>query len=124
MTLQDNRVSSVEVNGGRVVYEILGDSGDLIVLTPGGRFGKDIPGLRPLALALVDGGYRVLLWDRPNCGASDVQFYGQSESHMRAETLHGLRPPSESSSASSPAAPAGRGIPSWPPFFFPSWSAN
>ncbi|GJP27567.1 alpha/beta hydrolase [Mycobacterium marinum] len=90
MTLQDNRVSSVEVNGGRVVYEILGDSGDLIVLTPGGRFGKDIPGLRPLALALVDGGYRVLLWDRPNCGASDVQFYGQSESHMRAETLHGL----------------------------------
>jgi pimeloyl-ACP methyl ester carboxylesterase len=39
---------------------------------------------------LVDGGYRVLLWDRPNCGKSDVQFYGQSESHMRAETLHAL----------------------------------
>lgn len=81
---------SVEINGGNVVYEILGDTGDFIVLTPGGRYGKDIPGLRPLALALVDGGYRVLLWDRPNCGASDVQFYGQSESHMRAETLHGL----------------------------------
>lgn len=29
----------------------------------------------------------MLLWDRPNCGASDVQFYGYSESHMRAETL-------------------------------------
>ena len=29
----------------------------------------------------------MLLWDRPNCGKSDVQFYGQSESHMRAETL-------------------------------------
>jgi 2-hydroxy-6-oxonona-2,4-dienedioate hydrolase len=83
-------VSAIEVNGGNVVYEILGDSGDLIVLTPGGRFGKDIPGLRPLAEDLVDGGYRVLLWDRPNCGASDVQFYGQSESHMRAQTLHGL----------------------------------
>jgi len=83
-------VSSIEVNGGNVVYEILGNSGDLIVLTPGGRFSKEIPGLRPLAEALVDGGYRVLLWDRPNCGASDVQFYGQSESHMRAETLHGL----------------------------------
>jgi 2-hydroxy-6-oxonona-2,4-dienedioate hydrolase len=83
-------VSSIEVSGGNVVYEILGESGDLIVLTPGGRFGKDIPGLRPLAEALVDGGYRVLLWDRPNCGKSDVQFYGQSESHMRAETLHGL----------------------------------
>jgi pimeloyl-ACP methyl ester carboxylesterase len=83
-------VSAIEINGGNVVYELLGDSGDLIALTPGGRFSKDIPGLRPLAQALVDGGYRVLLWDRPNCGASDVQFYGQSESHMRAETLHGL----------------------------------
>ncbi|KUI29008.1 alpha/beta fold hydrolase [Mycobacterium sp. GA-2829] len=79
-----------EVNGGRVVYEILGESGDFIALTPGGRFSKDIPGLRPLAQALVDGGYRVLLWDRPNCGKSDVQFYGESESHMRAETLHAL----------------------------------
>lgn len=75
------------INGGRVVYEILGTAGEFIVLTPGGRFGMDIPGLRPLARALVDGGYRVLLWDRPNCGASDVQFFGQSESHMRADTL-------------------------------------
>ena len=43
-----------------------------------------------MAQALVKGGYRVLLWDRPNCGKSDVQFYGKSESHMRAETLHAL----------------------------------
>jgi 2-hydroxy-6-oxonona-2,4-dienedioate hydrolase len=83
-------MASARVNGGNVVYEVLGKTGDLIALTPGGRFGKDVPGLRPLAQALVDGGYRVLLWDRPNCGASDVQFYGQSESHMRAETLHAL----------------------------------
>ncbi|OBI11579.1 hydrolase [Mycobacterium sp. E2462] len=81
---------AIEVNGGDVVYEILGGGGDLIVLTPGGRFSKDIEGLRPLAEALAAGGYRILLWDRPNCGASDVQFYGQSESHMRAETLRGL----------------------------------
>jgi 2-hydroxy-6-oxonona-2,4-dienedioate hydrolase len=77
----------IEINGGNVVYEILGEAGEFIALTPGGRFGKDIPGLRPLAEALVAGGHRVLLWDRPNCGASDVQFYGYSESHMRAETL-------------------------------------
>ncbi|MET9214055.1 MULTISPECIES: alpha/beta fold hydrolase [unclassified Nocardia] len=81
---------SVTVNGGRVVYEILGTTGTLVVLTPGGRFGIDIPGLRPLAEALVARGHTVLLWDRPNCGASDVQFYGVSESHMRAETLAGL----------------------------------
>ncbi|SHM64580.1 Pimeloyl-ACP methyl ester carboxylesterase [Cryptosporangium aurantiacum] len=81
----------MEINGGNVVYEILGNSPDeLIVLTPGGRFSKDIEGLRPLAEALVEGGKRVLLWDRPNCGASDVQFYGRSESHMRAETLKTL----------------------------------
>lgn len=81
---------TIEINGGNVVYEILGRQGDYIVLTPGGRFSKDIPGLKPLAKKLVEGGYRVLLWDRPNCGKSDVQFYGQSESHMRAETLRQL----------------------------------
>ena len=80
----------LEINGGNVVYEILGETGDYIALTPGGRYSKDIEGLRPLAEELVKGGYRVLLWDRPNCGKSDLQFYGQSESHMRAETLHGL----------------------------------
>ncbi len=80
----------MEINGGNVVYEILGKSGDFLALTPGGRYSKDIEGLRPLAEELVKGGYRVLLWDRPNCGRSDVQFYGQSESHMRAETLHAL----------------------------------
>ena len=85
MTLK--RGESIEINGGNVVYEILGETGDLIALTPGGRFSKDIPGLRPLAETLVEGGYRVLLWDRPELRASDVQFYGQSESHMRAETL-------------------------------------
>lgn len=78
------------VNGGNVVYEILGETGEFITLTPGGRYSKDIEGLRPLADELVKGGYRVLLWDRPNCGKSDLQFYGQSESHMRADTLHAL----------------------------------
>jgi 2-hydroxy-6-oxonona-2,4-dienedioate hydrolase len=81
-------MASVEIHGGEVVYELLGpEGGQPIVLTPGGRFSKDVPGLRPLAEALAAGGLRVLLWDRPNCGASDVQFYGRSESHMRADTL-------------------------------------
>jgi pimeloyl-ACP methyl ester carboxylesterase len=80
----------IEINGGHVVYEILGESGEFIALTPGGRYSKDIEGLRPLAEELVTGGYRVLLWDRPNCGKSDLQFYGQSESHMRADTLYAL----------------------------------
>jgi pimeloyl-ACP methyl ester carboxylesterase len=78
----------MEIHGGQVGYDVLGPlDGQPIVLTPGGRFSKDVPGLRPLGDALAAGGMRVLLWDRPNCGASDVQFYGESESHMRADTL-------------------------------------
>src|SRR5580692_5410171 len=78
----------IEVNGGIVVYEFIGpDDGEVVVVTPGGRFSKDYGGVHELAHALADGGKRVLLWDRPNCGKSDVQIYGRSESHMRAETL-------------------------------------
>ncbi|MCK9896636.1 alpha/beta fold hydrolase [Frankia sp. AgB32] len=78
----------IEINGGVVVYEFVGPKeGEIVVLTPGGRFGKDAGGLHELAYALAEGGKRVLLWDRPNCGKSDVQLYGRSESHMRAETL-------------------------------------
>lgn len=78
----------IEINGGRVVYEFVGpEDGEVVVLTPGGRFSKDYPGVRPLAEALAEGGKRVLLWDRPNCGASDIQLYGKTESHMRAETM-------------------------------------
>ncbi|TDO46400.1 pimeloyl-ACP methyl ester carboxylesterase [Kribbella sp. VKM Ac-2527] len=81
-------MAEIEVNGGRVVYEFVGpEDGQVVVLTPGGRFSKDYPGVRPLAEALAAGGKRVLLWDRPNCGASDIQLFGRSESHMRAETL-------------------------------------
>jgi 2-hydroxy-6-oxonona-2,4-dienedioate hydrolase len=82
---------SVEINGGRIAYELFGPKqGQPLVLTPGGRFSKDVPGVRRLAQALAHGGLRVLLWDRPNTGASDVQFTGLTESHMRADTLAAL----------------------------------
>jgi pimeloyl-ACP methyl ester carboxylesterase len=78
----------IEINGGIVVYEFVGpDDGEVVVVTPGGRFSKDFGGVHELAHALAEGGKRVLLWDRPNCGRSDIQLYGRSESHMRAETL-------------------------------------
>jgi pimeloyl-ACP methyl ester carboxylesterase len=78
----------IEINGGNVVYEFVGpDDGEVVVITPGGRFSKDYGGIHELAEALAAGGKRVLLWDRPNCGRSDIQVYGRSESHMRAETL-------------------------------------
>jgi len=77
---------TIEINGGRIAYEVLGD-GDPIVLTPGGRFSMQVPGLRPLAEALAAGGMKVLLWDRPNAGASDVKFTGETESNMHADDL-------------------------------------
>ncbi|MCU4182911.1 alpha/beta hydrolase [Acidiferrimicrobium sp. IK] len=78
----------IEVKGGKVVYEFVGpEDGEVVVVTPGGRFSKDVGGVHELADALAAGGKRVLLWDRPNCGRSEVQVFGKSESHMRAEIL-------------------------------------
>ncbi|CAO5239853.1 alpha/beta fold hydrolase [Frankia sp. AgKG'84/4] len=74
-----------------VSYEIVGEGeGRPWVITPGGRFSKDTPGVRELAQALAARGNRVLLWDRPNTGASDVCFTGETESDMQADVLAGL----------------------------------
>ena len=77
---------STRVNGCSVVYEVMG-TGRPWVITPGGRFSKDSPGVRELAAALAERGNRVLIWDRPNCGASEVCFTGTSESAMQADAL-------------------------------------
>ena len=67
-------------------YETIGE-GPPWVITPGGRFNKESPGVRELAVALAARGNRVLVWDRPNCGESDVCFEGSSESAMQADAL-------------------------------------
>src|SRR5262245_15522597 len=79
-----------EVDGLSIAYEIVGDAGQPWVITPGGRFSKDYGGVREFAKALAARGRRVLIWDRPNCGASDVCFRGSSESAMQADALAGL----------------------------------
>jgi pimeloyl-ACP methyl ester carboxylesterase len=78
-----------KVNGLSLAYETIGQ-GRPWAITPGGRFTKETPGVRELAVALADRGNRVLIWDRPNCGESDVCFEGQSESAMQADALAGL----------------------------------
>jgi pimeloyl-ACP methyl ester carboxylesterase len=80
---------TASVDGLTISYEIIGD-GRPWVITPGGRFSKDTSGVRELATALAEQGNRVLIWDRPNTGASDVCFEGSSESVMQADTLAGL----------------------------------
>ena len=54
-----------DVDGLSIAYEVVGE-GRPWVLTPGGRFSKDYPGVRELAVALAEQGNRVLIWDRPN----------------------------------------------------------
>jgi pimeloyl-ACP methyl ester carboxylesterase len=87
---------TAEVDGLTIAYEVVGPGGGAgrggrsWALTPGGRFDKDTAGLRELARALSAGGDRVLIWDRPNTGASDVCFAGPSESAMQADVLAGL----------------------------------
>jgi pimeloyl-ACP methyl ester carboxylesterase len=78
-----------EIDGIGIDYELIG-SGRAISITPGGRFSKDDPGVRELAQALATGGLRALIWDRPNCGASDLAFRGDSESELNADILAGL----------------------------------
>jgi len=79
-------MARITITGLDIDYELVGPAGaPAIALTPGGRFARDSPGLPQLATALAKGGRRVLLWDRPNCGASDISFQGESESE-----LHGL----------------------------------
>jgi pimeloyl-ACP methyl ester carboxylesterase len=82
-------MASCTIDGVRIAYELIGE-GPPFVLTPGGRFSKDVPGIRQLALDLAGHGYQVLIWDRPNTGASDVCFRGESESAMQADVLAGL----------------------------------
>jgi pimeloyl-ACP methyl ester carboxylesterase len=73
-----------------LAYEVIGDSGRAWALTPGGRFSKEYPGVRETAVALAELGNRVLIYDRPNTGESDVCFSGSTESGMQADALAAL----------------------------------
>ena len=82
-------MATAKVGGLSLAYEVIGQ-GQPWAITPGGRFSKDDPGVRELAQALAEAGNQVLIWDRPNTGASDVCFTGTSESAMQADALAGL----------------------------------
>ena len=79
----------VELDGSEIAYDVIGD-GQPWILTPGGRFTKDVGGLPEMAGALAEQGRTVVTWDRPNCGGSSVVFRGQSESEVQAEALGAL----------------------------------
>ena len=84
-------MARADIHGTGIEYELHGKDGDpAIALTPGGRFTMDVPGLREFAGELVKGGRQVLIYDRPNCGYSDVCLEGESESENQADRLAGL----------------------------------
>lgn len=80
----------IDVNGVGIAYEIIGNGSKNAIITPGGRFPKETPGVRDLAEALAKHDYKTVIWDRPNCGESDVCFEGETESVLNADTLAGL----------------------------------
>ncbi len=80
-------MSVTRINGANINYEVVGPAdGVPIVLTPGGRAGME--SVEPLAERLA-GDYRVIIYDRRNCGSSDVVIAGQgSEQDVWVEDVH------------------------------------
>lgn len=77
------------VRGIRIHYEVVGSQGPWIAFTPGSRraYGE----LIPLAQKIARAGYRVLLHDRRNCGASEVAIEALGSEHeMWADDLNEL----------------------------------
>lgn len=65
-------MANATVNGININYEIIGDDGPFVTLITGGRRGY--AELIPLAGKIAANGFRVLLHDRRNTGASDMSF--------------------------------------------------
>jgi pimeloyl-ACP methyl ester carboxylesterase len=63
-------MAEAKVRGVTLNYQVVGNTGPWIEFTPGGRRGFEE--LVPFSERIASAGYRVLLHDRRNCGASDV----------------------------------------------------
>jgi pimeloyl-ACP methyl ester carboxylesterase len=78
-----------KVRGINMNYRVLGSNGPWVALSPGGR--RDISGIELLAGKIADQGYRVVIFDRRNTGASDVAIGGdESEYEIWADDIHEL----------------------------------
>lgn len=80
---------TANVGGLNIFYEIIGNSGPVIALMPGARRGS--AEMKPLAQKIAAGGFRVLLHDRRNTGASDMLIdEDETEENVWADELHAL----------------------------------
>ena len=76
------------IRGVDIHYEILGERGPFVALQPGGRRG--LSGVESLGQKIAEAGFRVVVYDRRNCGASGIAIEGESENIEWAEDLHEL----------------------------------
>jgi pimeloyl-ACP methyl ester carboxylesterase len=82
-------MSTAKVRGVNINYKVLGNHGPWVALSPGGR--RDISGIELQASRLAGEGHRVVIFDRRNCGASDVVIDGDaSEYEIWADDIHEL----------------------------------
>src|SRR5215510_10496969 len=78
-----------KVRGVNMNYKVLGNHGPWVALSPGGR--RDISGIELLAGKVAEQGYRVVVFDRRNTGASEVVIDGNdSEYEIWADDVHEL----------------------------------
>src|SRR5947209_16221517 len=76
------------IRGVVLTYEIPGERGPFVALQPGGR--RAGAGVRSLGEKIAEAGYRVIVYDRRNCGASGIAIEGESENDEWVEDLHEL----------------------------------
>jgi len=80
---------TINIRGVNLRYEIVGGDGPLVTLITGGRRGYDE--FLPMARKLSAEGFRVLLHDRRNTGASDILMSADEvEEAVWADDLHAL----------------------------------
>ena len=77
------------INGVNINWRVVGDHGPWVVMTTGGRRGHDE--FIPLAEKIARYGFRVMLHDRRNTGASDVLIEGaDGEEVIWTRDIHAL----------------------------------
>jgi pimeloyl-ACP methyl ester carboxylesterase len=77
------------INGVNINWRVVGDHGPWVVMTTGGRRGYDE--FIPLAEKVAQHGFRIMLHDRRNTGASDILIEGaDGEEVIWMRDLHAL----------------------------------
>src|SRR5689334_18393015 len=87
--LTGEAMATANVRGVKIHYEVFGTSGPWVALTTGGR--RDLSEFTGLAQRLAAEGFRVVLHDRRNTGASDIVIDGdEGEEAIWADDLYEL----------------------------------